>query len=297
MQLRINPGLLLAFGSSLSFSCFNVLVRILVGELTIWGMLLVRGIVGTVAVAFLSRALNNPLWDSKRRLLASIGICGFMSSFCVTMAISLIPLYQAMALLYLYPAMSIPLASLLNREPFRLSDTIMVLSALAGSLMLIWPDHGARLVLGVGHLFGFGGGVLYGFSAVLARRLGQGNSGLEPIFHYSFYAAILVWPFSRLFGAELGIEGNLPAAIGLGVLGTLAQLLGYAALRFLPACQVGVMGTLEIVVGAFASRLIFKDPMTARTMMGAVVIIVVAIALTLMAGSARTESSLEDSCG
>jgi drug/metabolite transporter (DMT)-like permease len=282
-----NPGLFLAFGSAMGYSCFNIGVRFFVGELSIWGMLFVRGLIGVGAVWLLARHFKKRLWGRNWLLLAGIGICGFMATVCTTTAISRIPLYQAMVLLYLYPALSILLAVPLNREALRLADAGLVLTALAGSVILIWPDEAAGLSLGRGHLIGFGGSLLFSLSSVLTRRLGESNSGLEPIFHYSFYAALCVPPLSKLFGAELGLYGirNIGAALGLGCLGTLAQLMGYAALRWLPAGLVGVIGTLEIVGATFASWLIFSDPMTGRALFGAALIILAAFSLSRMPGN------------
>jgi drug/metabolite transporter (DMT)-like permease len=137
------------------------------------------------------------------------------------------------------------------------------------------------LTLEIGHLIGFAGAFLFSLSSVLIRRLGTDNSGLEPIFHYSLHAALWVIPLSRLFGSDLGFDTfrALWAGLALGVLGTSAQLMCYAALRWLPAYRVGVIGTLEVLGASAASWLLFNDPMSPRALFGGALIVLVVLML------------------
>jgi drug/metabolite transporter (DMT)-like permease len=49
--------------------------------------------------------------------------------------------------------------------------------------------------------------------------------------------------------------------------------MAFAALKYLPAHKVGVIGTLEVLGGALSSWLIFSDPFTPIGLVGAVIII------------------------
>ncbi len=286
-----NPGLILAISAALAYCGFNIGVRFFVGDLTIWGMLFVRGCIGVTLVALLARRFKKALWGRNKLLLAAIGISGFMSTVCTTTAISRIPLYQAMVLLYLYPALSLLLAVPLNREPITLRDGLLIAVALTGCAILIWPNETVGLTLQVGHLIGFMGSLLFSLSTVLTRRLGEGNSGLEPIFHYSLHAALWVVPLSFLFDSNLGITTlrGLLAGLALGTLGTAAHLMCYASLRWLPACQVGMIGTLEVLGAAVASWLVFSDPMSPRAIFGGVLIIFVVLMLNRAPATMRRD--------
>jgi drug/metabolite transporter (DMT)-like permease len=276
-----NPGLWLALSSALAYCCFNVGVRFLADDLTVWGMLLLRGGLGVVAVTLVARRLNKALWGRNKPLLAGIGVTGFLSTVCTTTAISRIPLYQALALLYLYPAIGLLLAAPLNREPVTLRDGLLVAVALAGCGILIWPSGAAGLTLEIGHLIGFTGSFLFSLSSVLTRRLKEDNSGLEPIFHYSFQAVLWVVPLSLLFDSDLGLAAPraIWAGLALGALGASAQLMCYASLRWLPACRVGVIGALEVLGASAASWLLFNDPMSPRALFGGALIVFVVLSL------------------
>lgn len=279
-------GLLLALASPVAFSCFNIGVRVMAGDITIWGLLFLRGCIGVAVILAVARLLKKNLWGRNRGLLMLIGLVGFLSTACTTTAITLIPLYQAMVILYLYPCLAIGLAAVINGEKAHPRDGLGVGLALFGCVLLIWPDQSAGLDFQAGHLIGLLGSFLYSLSYVLTRRLGESNSGLEPIFHYSLFAAVGAIPLGLLFGANPGLTSAaaVGAGLALGALGSLGQMMGYAALRWLPAYKVGVFGTLEVLGGVLASWLIFNDPMTVRTIAGGAIIILVAFALRRQPG-------------
>jgi drug/metabolite transporter (DMT)-like permease len=265
-----NPGLLLAFASPVAFSVGNIGVRVISGEVTVWGLILLRGCLGVMLVWLMARQMKKPLWGRHWKLLSIIGGCGFFSTACTFTAISQIPLYQALVLLYLYPTISIVLAALINGERVHPRDIIPLFLTLLGCLMLIWPDQAAGLDFKNGHLVGLLGSFFYALGFVLARRLGNDNSGLEPIFHYSLYCAVGAVVAILVFGRVTGLDNasEMAGGLGVGMVASLGQLLGYAAVRWLPAHKVGVIGTLEVFAGAVSSWLIFNDPMTVRALAG-----------------------------
>lgn len=276
-----NPGLILAFASAITFSLGNIGTRFMASEMSTWGLIFLRGCLGVALVWLVAGRLKKTLWGNNWKSLSLIGLLGFLSTSCTFTAIYRIPLYQAMVLLYLYPAFAIVLSALINREPVYLRDGLWVALAIFGCVLLIWPDEAAGLNFQIGHLIGVLGSFLYGLGFVLARRLGAANSGLEPIFHYSLWAAVGAIPMAYLFGAGLGYQSGSAIMAGflVGGLASLGQLMGYAAVRWLPAFKVGVIGTLEVFGGALASWLIFDDPMTARAAAGGFIILFVALTI------------------
>ena len=277
-----NPGLALAFGSTLTYCTLNVAVRLqLESTLTIWGLLSLRGIFGLAVLGLAARIFRKNLLGRNRNLLLAVGFSSFMSTVCVTLAIREIPLYQALVMLYLYPALTVPLNFFINSAKVRPKDILLVLLAFVGCLFLIWPDSAVGLYVGIYHLVGFGGALAFALSLVLATRLGDDNCGLEPIFYYSFWALFGTLLMSLAFGEPIGLDSSRAVISGLGLaaLAIAAILMAYAALRWLAPFKVGVVGTLEVFGGALASWLVFDDPITVRAVIGGLIILGVALKL------------------
>lgn len=283
-----NPGMSLAFGSALAYTCYDVGVRALIGDLTVWGLLFLRGAIGVTVVGVLARIFSRPLWGQRKRALALVGLCGFLSSVANATSLSTIPLYQALMIIYLYPVFTLLLAVPINGEPVARSDLGLMVLAIGGGLALIWPDEAVGLAFTINHLVGVIGAVFYSLGQVLIRRMGTGNSGLEPIFHYSLYALIFSLPLALLFGRELGIDSarGLASGLALAGMGMTAQLAGFAALRWIPGFKVGLIGYLELALGAFISWLVFSDPMSPRALAGGVLVVLTAFQLRRTGGGA-----------
>ena len=256
-------------------------VRLVTGEVTVLGLVFLRGLLGLSVTAVLGRLYKRRFWNANFRLLSLIGLCAFLATCLTFTSLSRIPLYQALVILYLYPILSLGLAALINKEKIAAGDGVRALLALGGCLMLIWPDEAAGLTLDIGHLAGLAGSLLYSLAIVLTRRLGSGNSGLEPLFYYSLFCVLGTMPLALSLGQEIGLQPDMAAAKGLLVvsLAGLGQFLGFAALRWLPAHTVGTIGTLEVLIGALFSWLLFHDPMTARAIFGGLIILGTALSI------------------
>ncbi|MGL4207798.1 MAG: DMT family transporter [Candidatus Adiutrix sp.] len=275
-----NPGFKLAFGSALAYTFFDIGVRAFIHEMTVWGLLFIRGALGVLLIGVLAAMFKRPLWGDNKFLLF-VGLCLYASSVCNTITITTIPLYQALVLIYLYPVFSLILAAPINGEPITRHNLFLSLLAVLGCLALLWPDEAIGLTFGQGHLIGISGAFLYSLGQVSIRRMGAANSGLEPIFFYSLYAFVFSWPLAMAFGSELGL-GNpkgLSIAFCLAAIGVTAHLTGFAALRWIPGFKVGIIGTLELFLGLLASWLIFSDPLSLRAIVGGLIIVVVTFQL------------------
>ncbi|MDR1309867.1 MAG: DMT family transporter [Deltaproteobacteria bacterium] len=269
-------GLLLAFSAPLLYSLFNAGFKILSRDLSPLGFLWIRGLVGMVLAGSLALATRS---RPARRHLGILGLAGLssaLSTACVTTAITAIPLYQAIVILYLYPALSVILGFLVNGERIGSLEALGLAVAFAGCALLVWPDRAAAGPgLGWAHLAAFLGSLLFALPCVLIRRLGDDNDGLWPFFSYSLFSVLSAWPLAASFGVGLAPASVSLLALGAGlaVFGSLGQLTTYAALRYLPAFKVGVIGSLEVLGGALASRLIFDEPLTARALAGGALIL------------------------
>ncbi|MDR1921868.1 MAG: DMT family transporter [Candidatus Adiutrix sp.] len=291
-----DPGAALAFGSALAYCCLNVGVRFMIDELSVAGILVVRGLVGVIVTVMAARAFKKRLFGGNKKLLLLIGLCGSLSTICTTTAIARIPLYQALVLLYLYPALSVVFAYFINSSSISLRDGALAALAFCGCLVLIWPDSSAGLALDPGHFIGLGGAALYGLGFVLASRLGDENCGLEPVFYYSLWSLIGLFAAIAALDLPTGLGGARPvgAAVGLAVIALTAMLMGYAALRWLAPYKVGVIGTLEVFGGALSSWLIFHDPITFRALIGGMIILTAALKLRQGPAAAKGGSEAED---
>ncbi|MDR1295866.1 MAG: DMT family transporter [Deltaproteobacteria bacterium] len=269
-------GLILAVSSPLAFSFFNAGVRVVSEQMSVLGLLLIRGCTGMLVIAAAARLLGAGLWPPDKGRLALIGLSGACAAVCNTFAFTMVPLYQALVILYLYPSQAVLLAAVLYGEKITKKEVLGVAVAFVGCVVLVWPGGAAGMSFQLGHLLAFCGGGFYALSFVLTSRLGDENSGgLEPIFFFLLFCAVVSPLVSLVTGIGPGVDGLPEFWRGclVGFLGTAGQLLAFAALRFLPPYKVGVIGSMEILGGALFSLFLFRDPMGVQSIVGGVLIL------------------------
>ncbi len=152
-----NLGLALAIGSPLAFSASNIGIRFITEHITIFDLLFLRGCFGVAATLVAARVLKKSLWGKNGAALSLIGVSAFFAAACLVTTITMLPLYQALVLLYLFPTWAIFLSILINKEKARLRDALTVALALGGCILLVWPDEAAGLTFQKWHLIGFMG--------------------------------------------------------------------------------------------------------------------------------------------
>ncbi|MDR1657295.1 MAG: DMT family transporter [Deltaproteobacteria bacterium] len=270
-----NPGTVLAVASPVFYSIFNASLKIASNDISVFGLLFLRGLSGMLLAVVVFRLAKIRPVINNLGLLIGVGIITALASVSVTMTITLIPLYQAVVLLYLYPAFSVILSMFIVKDRITLLGLAGVLTAFAGCILLVWPDQKAGLELSAGHALGILGAFLYALGFVMTRKLGQAHSGLEPFFAFCLAGVLISWPLSAVLGSGLGIDSPREVCFGLAVVstGSLAQLMAFAALKYLPAFKVGVIGTMEVLGGSLASWFLFSDPFTVRTVIGAIIVL------------------------
>lgn len=278
----------LAFTSPFLFAAFDIGIRVLSADMSVYGLLLLRGFVGAALVLAFARIAGVRLHFARLGALALVGLFSALSTVCTTTAITKIPLYHAVVILYLYPAFTVVLSLILRVDKVTLRAVLGVLTAFVGCVLLVWPDAAAGMELTWFHGVGLLGSLFYASCLIIIRRLGEGHSGLEPFLFYSLAAILVAWPLSHVFGSGLGVDtiGEAGKGAVLACLGSAAQLMAFAAVKYLPPFKVGVIGTLEILGTALASWLMFSEPFTVRSVAGALIIIYAAFGFSAKKPSA-----------
>jgi drug/metabolite transporter (DMT)-like permease len=274
-------GLAYAFTAALCYSGLNIAVRIADSHMTVWYMLFYRSLFGVVVMWLLARATKVEILGRQRRTLCLVGISGALGIFGLTMAVILLPLFEALVLLYLFPAFSALLSPWLTNDRVTGRDWFFIGAACCGAAMVLWSGQlGGRLQWV--HLLALIASFCIGLTFTLIRRVSQDTSPLTPFF-YICAAGIVVnaGPVLYQSGTLMLATKGLIALSAVAVLATAAHLAQNKALSYLPSPRVGVICMSEVVFGAIIGMLIFAEFFGLQTLIGGVLIISSGIWLNL----------------
>jgi len=261
------------------FALLNVLIRLAEPHMSIWHMMFGRSLFGVLAMTLLARSLGIRVLGVHRRLLTAVGVAGVSGVLCLMGALVLLPLFDALVLLYLYPAFAAVLSPWLTGDRVTGRDWGWIALATLGTGIVLWSGRVAGQ-LQWGHLLGLAAALAYGVSFTLTRRASGANSPLTPFFYVSAVGCLaclgpLFWPP----GPVLPDSRGLPALAAIAVLGTVAHLANNKALSLIPSPKVGVISMLEVVFSGAFGFWLFHEGFGGQSFLGAALILAAALGL------------------
>ncbi len=275
-------GFGLASAAAFFFALLDVAVRDCAPFLNVWQIIFARSLLSVAVMALVAGLFGLDLLGRQRKLLLLAGLAGGAGVVCLTAAILLLPLYQALVLLYLYPLFAAVISPAITGDRFHRGDGGAMALGLAGTALVLWPgdldNH-----LAIGHILGLVAAACYAVAATLIRRVMGSCGPLTPIFYIMVVAGLACALPACLTPLPMG---TLPATgmLALGAVtlfGILAYLAGNLALVLLPAPTVGVISMLEVVFSAGFGFLLFDEVVGPMALAGGALILASGLFLTL----------------
>lgn len=283
-MIELSPsraGVVFAFTAALCYAGLNMAIRFADAYTSIWHIIFYRSLFGAGAMVLLARLTGVGILGRQRMALCMVGISGAVGVTALTVALILLPLFEALVLLYLFPAFSALLSPALTRDRVTRQDWLFILTACTGAVMVLWS--GQRFAgLSWGHSLGLVASFSLGLTFTLIRRTSARNSPLTPFF-YICAAGILVSvvPMAAEPVGPLVPSAGLPSLAAVALLATAAHLYGNRALVHLSSPRVGVILMSEVVFGAAIGRFVFGESIGLQTLLGGLLIVGSGIGLNL----------------
>ncbi|SDO71476.1 DMT family transporter [Desulforhopalus singaporensis] len=266
-------GIFFAFLSAGLFALLNVVLRFASPYLSVWQIMFGRCLLGALLMILITRGINSWLLGQDRRTMLLVGITGGGGIICIMGAILLLPLFEALCLIYLYPVFAAILSPILTEDRTELRDWLLITAAFCGTLCILWAGD-VNFSLQVGHLLALSAAFSYGLSITLIRRVSGTNSPFTPFFYFCL-AGMVIGGLPVLLqdsSLEISLRG-MGFLLGISLIGASGQLAAIKALEYLPSTKVGVIGMSELIFGGILGLWIFSEPVTLLDSLGGTVII------------------------
>lgn len=238
----------------------------------------------TYAVAALALVLLRPA--ALREVLRHSGLWVLVvASGCTNAAfnwgVTVGDVVRVVLLFYLMPLWALLLARWILREPLGLRATLRVAVALAGALVVLWPDGGGwPLPRQLADWLGLAGGFSFALNNVMLRHQSQRSEvarGLAMFGGGALVAALLAGAFVAVPAAAVS-SAWLPGVLGLALWFMSANLaLQYGAAR-LKASTTAVVMVSEVLFASVSAIALGAGTMTPRVAVGGALILLAALA-------------------
>ncbi|HWQ49165.1 MAG TPA: DMT family transporter [Methanosarcina sp.] len=214
----------------------------------------------------------------KRKTLVLLGAFNAGAMVSYYMAVSLTNVSISVLLLYTAPFYVLLLAPVLLKEKHDKKNFVALILSLAGVVMVIGPENlisGSGIDPGYlsGVLMGLFSGLFYACVTITSRYLRNEYSGLEQLFISTFVMLLLLLPFVKQ-APLTALAENLPVLLFLGVtITSVGSILYFTGLLHVKAQNASILSLLEPVSAIFFAYLLLKDPISAETLFGCILIL------------------------
>ena len=268
--------------AAFSFACTDVFVKITESCLSIWQIAVVRCVFGLAVLLVLARVRGFSILGRNRLVLFLSGAAGAATFILIGLAVRMLPISQALLLLYLFPAFSALLSPWLTGDRISGQSWLWIGISFWGMAVLLWPS-GVNPGLSWGHLVALSSGLAIALSMVLLRRLGSGESAFTAHIYYC-----LIGTLAGLAPLLFGPGPILPQApdswlwlLGIAVTALVANLAMNQSVHYISAPKSGVILMVEVVAGSALGVVLFGEHIDLRFFVGALLVLGGGALLTL----------------
>lgn len=214
----------------------------------------------------------------KRKALMLLGVwqAGAMISYYT--AVSFTNVSISVLLLYTAPLYVLLIAPIFLKEKPSGKSLAALIISLAGVVIVIGPKNlvfsqGLESGYLFGVLMGLFAGFFYACIIMNSRYLKDEYSGLEQIFFSTGVTLVFLLPFVTQASAASLVE-NLPVLLFLGVMiSSIGSILYFTGLVHVKAQNASIISLLEPVSTIFFAYILLKDPVSAETLLGCILIL------------------------
>lgn len=279
-------GILFIIISAISFGIMPILAKLSYkGGSNTYTTLFLRFFFAAIMVLWYvkSKGISIKLTKKQIILVLIIGVFGYtLTSTSLFMAYNYISVGMASMILYVYPAIVTILSYVFYKEKISARKAISLIISLAGIYVLI--DMGSVS-------FNFKGIMLACLAAVLYSLyvLGSSLKEIKAINSYvlTFYiacASTVIMFIVSISTGKLNLHISfygLVAILLLAFISTVVALMAFLeGVRIIGPSKASIFSTLEPIVGLILGILILKEPVSARIIVGSIMIVVSIVILT-----------------
>jgi drug/metabolite transporter (DMT)-like permease len=199
------------------------------------------------------------------------------STFLYFWAISLIPLADAIALIFIYPIIVTTLSALILKEHVGVRRWLAVLSGLLGTCIVV---RLGVLEIGLGTFLALGAGTSYACYLIATRKLA---SSAPPLVTLAFTALVGTLVFSIFVPPywEKPTDTDLMLMLALGFIATLGHYLIIKSFEYTQASVLAPYGYSEIITASLVGYFAYGDFPDIYTWMGISIIIASGIYISI----------------
>lgn len=277
------------YGKGISLACLGTIFYAFLGlsikvagdYADVWQLMVGRGLIGAVIMATLARVWHISLAKGRIRERFFTGAANFAAAAFVTVALMTIPIFEALILWYIFPAWTTLLSWRFLGERLTPVGGALIVLALTGIVIMLWPEGGVASGFHWGHVAGLASSVCAASAFVLMRKYADQHAVSHFFYFCLFSVAFSSLPLLLFSPSILPSSDGMLGILAVALIGCIGQVIIYSAIAYIPPANVAIITMGEIFIAAIVASLFLGEQLTVRMIVGGSLVIVSGLALNV----------------
>ena len=283
-------GIKYLIGSGLAFSLMSVCVKAIGEKIPVAELVFARAAISLTITRLLLYKNNINPWGYQKRLLLIRGILGTVALFCIFKALIILPIATATVIQYIYPTFTVICAYFILKEYIFKRIVFSIIIGWIGIILVAQPEWTTNNNI-IETLIAIAIAILGAFMTSLAyicvRKLSEKENPLVIIYYFPLVSIPLSLPFIiNDFVLPNGTDWIW--IFGIGFFTQVGQLCITEGLRLIPAGQATSLNYSQVVFSSIAGVLLFQETLTTEIYLGGLCVLISTI---ISISSARSKQA------
>ena len=263
-------GIKFLLGSGLAFSLMSVCVKAIGGRIPIPELVFARAMISLIITRFLLLRENINPWGYQRKLLLIRGLLGTVALFCIFKALTILPMATATVIQYIYPTFTVICAYIILKEYIFKRIIISIIIGWIGIVLVSQPEWATNrniLETVIAISIAILGALMTSLAYICVRKLSSKEHPLVIIYYFPLVSIPISLPFIiNNFVLPTGTDWIW--ILGIGIFTQIGQLCITEGLRLIPAGQATSINYSQVIFSSVWGVVIFQEAISSEIYLG-----------------------------
>ena len=269
-------GIRYLIGSGLAFSLMSVCVKEIGVRIPVSELVFARAAISLIITRLLLLKSNINPWGYQKKLLLIRGLVGTIALFCIFKALTILPIATATVIQYTYPTFTVICAYFILKEYIYKSIVFSIILGWIGIILVTQPEWATNnniLESVIAIAIAILGALMTSLAYICVRKLSAKENPLVIIYYFPLVSIPLSIPFIiNNFVLPIGTEWIY--IIGIGFFTQIGQLCITEGLRLIPAGQATSLNYSQVIFSSVWGVFIFKEAITKEIVLGGLCVLI-----------------------
>lgn len=269
-------GIKFLIGSGLAFSLMSVCVKAVGERIPISELVFARAIISLIITRFLLYKKNINPWGNQKILLLIRGLLGTVALFCIFKALTILPIATATVIQYIYPTFTVICAYFILKEYILKRIVYSIIIGWIGIFLVSKPEWISNYNIKetiIAISIALIGALMTSLAYICVRKLSTKEHPLVIIYYFPLVSIPLSIPL-LINNFVLPIGYDWIWILGIGFFTQIGQLCITEGLRLIPAGQATSLNYSQVIFSSIWGVLIFQEALTRSIYLGGLCVLI-----------------------